>query len=261
MSQEPATSPTSTAKDHAAALRLLWEGKDQPRRGPKPKLNLDEVVQAAIAVADAEGLAAVSMRRMAQELGVGTMSLYRYVPGKDGLLDLMFDAVCAEGTPPSEMPGDWRAFLEHYARESLEWYWRHPWTLEISSTRPTLGPNVMTGYETMLAALDEIGLTEKEMVAATNLVSIYVAGVAQSAVVAATVERESGMTDYEWWTAMGPALDEIVDWERFPVNAQVAEAGAYEDDGEQPFSQFSFEFGLQRILDGIEALITSRQCG
>lgn len=249
---------TTELQSHVAALRLLWEGKDQPRRGPKPKLELEDIVRAAIAVADAEGLGAVSMRRLAQELAVGTMSLYRYVPGKDGLLDLMFDTVCGEGTPLEDVPGDWRAKLEVSARESWELYRRHPWMLQVSTTRPTLGPNVMVGYESQLAALAGTGLTEQEMVAVTNLVDSYVSGVAQSAVVAATTEQESGLTDEEWWKGLQPVLEELVVWERFPINSQVAEAGAYDDDGEQPFSRFSFEFGLQRILDGIEALLVSR---
>jgi AcrR family transcriptional regulator len=248
-------------ESHVAALRLLWEGKERPQRGPRPKLDLDDIVQAAIAVADAEGLDAVSMRRVAKELGMGTMSLYRYVPGKDGLLDLMFDAVCGEGTLLHEVPGDWRAKFEHSARESWDVYRRHPWMLQVSSTRPTLGPNVMNAYESQLQALTDIGLTAKEMVAITNLVDSYVSGVAQSAVVAAMTERESGLTDEQWWTAVDPVLTEVVDWERFPVNAWVAAEGAYEDAGEQPFSQFSFDFGLQRLLDGIEALLATRRGG
>jgi AcrR family transcriptional regulator len=244
---------------HAQAMRLLWGRHEPPRRGPKPRLTLDQIVAAAIALADEAGLDALSMRRVARRLDVGTMSLYRYVPSKEALLDLMFDAVCGEEPiSPEPEPGKWRAFLEWEARESRALYRRHPWMMQISSTRPTLGPNVMAGYEAELAALDGIGLTEQEMVAVANLIDSFVRGVAQAAVTAAATERDSPITDEQWWEAIFPVMEEVMDAERFPVNARVAEAGAYEDDGEQPFSDFSFEFGLARLLDGIEALITRR---
>lgn len=245
---------------HAAALRLLWGASEPPRRGPKPKLSLHQIVQAAISVADAEGPAAVSMRRVAKQLEVGTMSLYRYVPDKDGLLDLMFDAACGEGTRSVEdIPGGWRAKLEWSARETWRLYRRHPWMLQASASRPAMGPNVLIGYEAELAMIADIGLTAREMVAVTNLVDSYVRGVAHAGAVAATVERESGLTDEQWWAAMEPVLTDVADWESFPVNAQVTEAGGYDKDGTMPFGDFSFEFGLQRILDGIEALVERRE--
>ena len=119
---------TSGAGDIVRTLELLWDGGPRPSRGPKPGLTLDRIVEAAVRIADEEGLGAVSMRRIATELGTGAMSLYRYVPGKAELLDLMLDRVQRPSENPADLgDGTWRAALEAMARATLALYTRHPW--------------------------------------------------------------------------------------------------------------------------------------
>ena len=135
--------------DPERTLRLLWRDTAEPARGPQPGLSVDRVVAAAVAVADAEGLAAVSMRRVAQRLEVGTMTLYTYVPGKAELVALMQDAVYAEVVAPVQ-GADWRARLWRVAWNNWELYHRHPWLLEAVTGRPLLGPNETAKYDAEL---------------------------------------------------------------------------------------------------------------
>lgn len=261
------TTEYSGQGNYRLTLKLLWGLRDQPSRGPKPKLTVEQIVQAAIRIADAEGLAALSMRRVAQELDVGTMSLYRYVPGKHELLDLMYDTVCGESPPldGSEAPKGWRAKLELMAREDWALYHRHPWMLQMSAGRTPFGPNMLRGYEASLTIVSDIGLTEKEMVAVIDLVHSYTSGAAQVSVSASQAEQQTGISDEQWWSEQQSAIEEVIDWSLYPTAGQVSEAGVWEDyelwDNEDGKVTFGFEFGLQRILDGIEALLTQRRNG
>lgn len=230
-------------------LQILWNRRERGERGPKPGLTVERIVQTAIELADAEGLEAVSMRRVADRLGVGAMSLYRYVPGKRQLLDLMLDAVHADD---SEMPeGDWRTRLEWLARRSRDRIVRHPWMLEVSvGRRPPLGPNILADFDAYLAAVSGIGLTPQEAIAATELVSFFVQGATHTAIEAARAQQE--VSDEEYWGEREEFWEDYFEPERFPAISAVWDAGGYED------ALDSFEFGLQRILDGIEALLTGR---
>ncbi|WP_143660744.1 TetR/AcrR family transcriptional regulator, partial [Streptomyces fradiae] len=142
---------TSGSGDIRRSLELLWGGGEPPSRGPKRGLTLDAVVTAAIELADAEGFDAVSMRRLSTRLNIGTMSLYRYVPGKAELLDLMLDRV--QGLPPGtpETPDDWRDGVEALARGHLALYRRHPWLLKVNQSRSVLGPGALRALEAALA--------------------------------------------------------------------------------------------------------------
>src|SRR4051812_17689062 len=122
--------------DPKRSLELLWRTHEPPARGPKQRLDIDQIVRAAIEVADADGLQALSMRKVAERLNVGTMSLYTYVPGKNELIDLMFDLAVAG--PNEGIEGTWRERLEQIAHESWWRYHRHPWLLEITMVRPVL---------------------------------------------------------------------------------------------------------------------------
>lgn len=234
-------------------LALLWRTDQRDgARGPKPGLTIDRIVAAATALADAEGLAAVSMRRVADALGVGTMSLYRYVPGKAELLDLMFDA--AVGDAP-EVPdeGGWREQLERLARRALDQYARHPWMLEVQSARPPLGPNVLDGYERLLRAVDGIGFTPAEMTAAVEAIDQFVRGSARAA--ADVVEAAKGMSEEQWWTAHQPFWEEVFDPSRYRAISGLYASGAYDA------PEDAFAFGLARLLDGFEALLAGRRPG
>jgi AcrR family transcriptional regulator len=235
--------------DPIITLKLLWGKRERPTRGPKPGLSLEAIVRAGIEIADADGLEALSMRRVAARLGAGTMSLYRYLPAKAELLDLMFDAAIGElGIPGPEVEG-WRARLERFARDSMAGYLRHPWLLEVPTRRPPLGPNVIRTYDAMLAAVADTGLRPGEMAAVVSLVGSYVAGAARVALESSLAERRTGVSDERWWEARKPFWEEMFDPERYPMITWIWEHGGYEH------PEDDFEFGLQRVLDGIEALV------
>ncbi|ADB32671.1 transcriptional regulator, TetR family [Kribbella flavida DSM 17836] len=242
--------------DPAKSLELLWGLQSRPTRGPKPALTVERVVEAAVRIADTEGLGATSMRRVADELGVGAMTLYRYVPGKGELLDVMLDSVYAE-FPRRPVEGNWRAKLEEVALENRELYLRHPWMLYVATSRPPLGPGLMAKYEYELEAVEGIGLTDVEMDAAVALVNGYVHGAVRSAVDAQRVIQSSGITDKEWWLAHEPLLDKIGDVHTFPLASRVGTTVGQEFDA--PYdSDHGFAFGLARVLDGIAALLADR---
>ncbi|CAL9456612.1 hypothetical protein SUDANB58_02562 [Streptomyces sp. enrichment culture] len=244
---------TSGSGDIARTLELLWDVGPRPSRGPKPGLTLDRIVEAAVRVADAEGLEAVSMRRVATELGTGAMSLYRYVPGKAELLDLMLDRVQRPADDP-DGPGDgsWRAALEAMARGTLALYRRHPWLLHVNQSRPILGPGALDGMEKVLARIKPMGLSDPELVSAIIMIDGYVAGAARTQVYQEEAERRSGLTTTEFYQAQVPVLEKVMRTGRYPVVSSLAE-----DTWSPTFDHF--EFGLQRILDGLEVLVAARR--
>ena len=240
--------------DPARTIALLWGVREKGVRGPKPGLTLDRIVAAAIELADAEGLDHVSMRRVAERLRVGTMSLYRYVPGKAEMLDVMVDRVSAETARPGELPGGWRARLEHIARQNHLLFERHPWLLHLSLLRPPLGPGVIAKYEYELRAVQGIGLTDVEMDSVLTLVLDFVRGSAANAVEASRAEGSTGQSDDQWWSSLAPHLEQVLDTRRFPLAARVGVAAT---DFYQGVSDphHAFEFGLARLLDGIEVFV------
>ncbi len=246
----------SGSGDPAKSLELMWGVQPRPTRGRKPGLTVAQIVAAAIGVADAEGLAAMSIRRVAQELGSGAMSLYRYLPGRAELLDLMVDTVYAE-LPLAAVEGEWRTRLEAVARENRELYVRHPWLLQVATGRPVLGPNTMAKYEHELSVLEGIGLTDVEMDAVVTLLNGFVRDAVRGAVDASAAERESGLTDEQWWQAHQPLLEKVFDVSRFPLAARVGgSVGAELNTAYDP--SHAFEFGLARVLDGVAALLADR---
>ncbi|MFJ9029129.1 TetR/AcrR family transcriptional regulator [Streptomyces sp. NPDC102274] len=258
------TSTQSTGSGNVArSLELLWGSGERPGRGPKPGLTLDRIVTTAVALADAEGLDAVSMRRLSTELGTGTMSLYRYVPGKAELIDLMLNHVQGETDASAESPAPagssadlgsgsgWRRAAEAMARAALALHQRHPWLLSVNQARPVLGPNTVSGLEKALSAIKGMGLTDPEMISVIVMVEGYVTGVARTHVHAIEVEKRSGITDEEFWQVQEPVLSKAMTSGVYPVMASLSmEAFSPEFD--------HFEFGLQRILDGLEVLVERR---
>jgi AcrR family transcriptional regulator len=258
------TTEYSGRGDPARSMALLWGTQKHPTRGPKPGLSVQRIVQAAIGIADAEGLQALSMRRVAAELGVGTMSLYTYVPGKAELLDVMLDTVLGEVARPDGVAGGWRAKLEAYAREHWAHYHRHPWVLGVSGARALLGPNETALFEASLHAVSGVGLSGREMIHVVTLVGEYVRGAAQRAVEAAQAARHTGVTDEQWWAAREPILDRYFDASRYPTLVGLDQEGAFQPpegglDYNLQNAVDSFEFGLERVLDGVEAFIERRR--
>jgi AcrR family transcriptional regulator len=265
----PAMTEYAGRGDPRRTLELLWGRADPPpARGPKQALTVDEIVAAAVAVADAEGLGAVSMRRVAERLGKSAMGLYTYVPGKAELVDLMLDTVFGE--LPTDYPLDdgWRAAAERCARDGWAFYERHPWVLQISGTRPALGPHEFDVYETHLRVFDGLGLGPVEMTRAVGVLDSFVRGAAKTVSDAWAAEQATGLSDDDWWNARSPLLDEITAdvWsDRYPVASRLAEAHAFDQldrpDDTTPYlvqdALDVFEFGLQRLLDGIAAHIAA----
>jgi AcrR family transcriptional regulator len=245
--------PESTGKsDFKISLQLLWGRKERGQRGPRPGLTVERIVAAAIALADEEGLEQLSMRKVAERLGTGAMSLYRYVPGKAELLDLMLDAIYGEDPPP-EPAGPWRPRLHAAAHGRRALILRHPWMLGVAlGQRPPLGPNILTTYDHFLRILSGIGLTPAEQVATAELVNSYVDGATRVGVESEQMARESGVTDIQWWEERTSFWEDYFDPERFPMISAVYAEGGYDE----PLD--TFEFGLQRMLDGIEAMLAAR---
>lgn len=260
----------SGAGDPARTLSLLWGLEPVPKkRGPKAALTIERVVTVAIEIADAEGLEALSMRRLAQDCGIATMSIYTYVPARAELIDLMLDAVARESLALAESEAEaagaggsaasaesWRWGVERVARETWATARRHPWLTQIATTRPVIGPGTTGLYERQLAPLDGIGLTDLEIDTTLALVLSHATATARAANDAALAEQRTGLTIDQWWEATAPALAGIP-WADYPLASRVGQAageayGAFEPD-------HGFAFGLERILDGIATLVDGRR--
>jgi AcrR family transcriptional regulator len=234
---------------------LLWRDPAVvPRRGPRQGLTVDQVVDAATSLADAEGLDAVTMRRVAQELGVVPMTLYTYVPGKAELLDLMLDAAYAQMPRTGTTGPPWRQRLTAIAAENRALFEAHPWAASISTTRPPLGPGMMAKYEHELSALDGLGLDDVDMDAALTYLLTFVQAWARADAGARAVRDDTAMDDEQWWAANAPLLARVLDERAYPTAVRVGTAA-----GTAHRSAYSpghaFEFGLQRVLDGLAVLI------
>jgi AcrR family transcriptional regulator len=250
--------------DPRRSLRLLWRLELSPKRGPKPSLSIDEIVSAAIAIADDEGVDAISMRRLGERLGTGTMTLYTYVPARSDLLDLMYDRVVGEQEVSFPEGATLRERLEILARGQWDLHQRHHWIAQMPWTRVPLGPNVLDAYERAISAIDGVGLSGREMNEILTLVSSYVHGAARLAIEAITLPSTTSIDDTEWWARVSPVLEEIWDPRRFPTlsSPQMAQAWDQAVEGEDYFLAGivnSFEFGLARVLDGIEAFIQGKE--
>jgi AcrR family transcriptional regulator len=245
------TTESSGTGDVHRSLALMWQEVEQDRDTDRRRLSVRRIVEAAIAVADAEGLESVSMRRVAAELGVGTMSLYRYVPGKEELLDLMLDSVNREDDL-EPFPADWRATLDRFARETWELYRQHPWLPFVDQSRPLLGPNALAGLEALLGGLEGTGLSDQEKILAITTLEGFVASLARTVNGVVLAEQRTGVSTEEFWRAQEPILVRAMDSGRYPRLA-----GMDEDTfGAGP--EESFEFGLTLVLDGLAALLERR---
>ena len=243
--------------DPDPVLRLLWRHHSPSaevgpaRRGPKQKVTVDDVVDAAIDLADRDGLAALSMRGLAQHLGLGAMTLYTYVATRNDLLVLMVDQVLGRTVLPAH-PADLRERLEQLARVQYDDYRAHPWLLEVTGVRAWLGPHMADRYEWQLGAVEGIGLDDIEMDQAVTLLASFAAGVARAEQVVRHAERESGMSDAEWWEANHEALGEVMAGREYPLAGRVGTAAgeAYQAASDQ---RRELDFGLVSIVDGLIA--------
>jgi AcrR family transcriptional regulator len=235
-------------------MKLMQErGHQPPRRGRS--LSRDDIVTAAVEVADAEGAQAISMRRIARELNAGTMSLYWHVASKDELLDLMLDAVEGEQKFP-ETTGDWRTDLRAMAWTQRTVLHKHQWLMDFIGGRPPLGPNVLRNLERSLAVLDKPGV---DIVTALNVmatVGTYVMGAVLREFRETTVERRdheaaADLTEPQFEAVVADHVQRLKATGRFPHFLRMYEQGIDPDSPETRDERF--EFGLQCVLDGIAA--------
>ncbi|MER7468226.1 TetR/AcrR family transcriptional regulator C-terminal domain-containing protein [Streptomyces sp. NPDC097981] len=213
-------------------------------------LTLGRIVAAAVTVADEEGLAAVSMRRVAAELGVATMSLYRHVADKDDLLLRMMDTVIAEHPLPADPPTGWREAIELAARQLWDVFRRHPWLAPaLSVTRPQMITSALPYSEWILATLHARGLDLQSAFTAHLMLFNYARGIAVNLEAEREAEAHSGLDSEEWMDTQEPALLTILATGRFPALSRLATVG-YDLDLDA-----LFEFGLQRLLDGLASAL------
>ena len=239
--------------DPARTIELLWRGLAPERRGrgPRPRHELPDISAAAVDLADAEGLAAVTMRGLASRLGLASpMALYTYVPGKGELIDLMVDACFADfaldtGGMDLRIADRIRAIAE--ANRVL--YEQHRWLADVSTERPPLGPGQLRKYELELAALDGLGLTDHEMDLTLGLVLTLV----RAHAISAADPTSSGEEEAAWWASAGPALAAHVDGAQYPLASRVGTAvGELQGRAHDP--DVAYAFGLDRLADGVRAL-------
>lgn len=241
----------STPDQVRRSMDLLWGTGPRAAPGPKPSLTVARIVDAAITLADRDGVDALSMRRVAAELGVGAMSLYRYVPGKAELLALMLDRVdTPEVTAGERRP--WREALARIAHGAYRRYLAHPWLLQVNWARPTLGPGSLASMEVFVGTLDGLGLSGQEIMAVVTMVDSYVAGQARNRIHHETLTVHSGLSDEEFWAEQYPYLAAAMTSGNYPRMAAL---------DENSFSmgfEETFEFGLNRLLDGMATLVRAR---
>jgi AcrR family transcriptional regulator len=242
----------ATASGPPAASRPAAESGPPAGRASGPPredvdLSRERIVRVAIGIADAEGVAQLTMRRIATELGAATMSLYRHVGGKDDLLIQMMDTVLGEEPLPASPPDGWRARLEFSSRLQWKGFRRHPWLAPaLSLTRPQLVPNGMRHTEWTLRALEGLDLTQQQKIHIHIALFSHVRGLALSLEPEAQAEQDSGMTSDEWMETRQEEFFAVMRGGDFPMMLEL-----FNDDLDMDLDEL-FEFGLGRFLDGLE---------
>ncbi|MGM1065385.1 TetR/AcrR family transcriptional regulator [Saccharothrix sp. Mg75] len=236
-------------------IALLWGLREAPKRGRKPSLTVADITRAAIEVADAEGLAAVSMARVAQQLDKSTMALYRHVNSKDELLALMADA--ALESPPELPAGDWRAGLTTWTRAVVGAFRRHPWFALIPLAGPPVGPHNLAWFDSALGALADEPVGEAEKVGIVMGLLTFVHGELRLGVELSRVHRENPDA---FSRSYSRALRVVVDPRRMPALGRVVAAGVFDADDLYVREEVDADFGfaLDLYLDGVAAHLARR---
>lgn len=252
------STPRSMDPERIAAI---WGHSRRGTRGPRSSLTLEQVARAAIDLADAEGLESVSMKRLAERLQVGTMTLYTYVPDKATLLLVMLDRAVSEVDLPEGVV-DWQQHLRHCATALLDVYRRHTWMMQITVDGPPLAPSQMRYLESVLRALQPTGISPEESIDIAMSVSYYVLGAAKLTSGILQAEEAAGLSAEQSHAERVEAFSSVLDPAEFPMVLQVMTSPAAEP--RDMVDSLGFEFGLDRLIDGICAHIGARQprsCG
>lgn len=245
--------PDSDGEANASTIAAFLWGESLPgRRGPKPGLTLEAIAQAGIAIADADGLEALSMRRVAEELGYTTMSLYRYVSGKHELIALMTETAMRDGQPAIPADQAWRPGITIWAKATRALFLSHPWLMHVPLQSQATGPERIAWIEAGVALLQGTGLSPEQILEAVLAIHSYVYGVAR--------------LDIEWqgseeeWRIDGPLMRRVAADARFPAMQALLAHGAFGAAGEYVdahWEQTPYTAGLGYLLDGLEQAIAT----
>jgi AcrR family transcriptional regulator len=228
--------------------KVIWARPERSGRGPAPSLRRVDIAAAAVKLADADGIEAVSMRSLAAALEVGATSLYRYVESKEEVIDLMVDHVFGADFH-FEASGDPRADLAGFAHAMRALLLAHPWMAVHGAGRPTLGPHILAMVESVLGAIDGLGLEIDEMLLAVGTVDSYVRGRVLDQLAEQEAIRRSGYSQDEWLERMEPWMAGIIESERYPLVKRVVIDARTPHDPDR--IEKAFEGGLERVLDGL----------
>ncbi|MEU5773382.1 TetR/AcrR family transcriptional regulator [Streptomyces venezuelae] len=230
----------------------IWMRPERSAYGPAPVHSRAKITEAAVRIADAEGLEAATMRRIAAEIGASTMSLYRYVPSREDLVDLMADQVMGEIDVTGIPSGDWRADLTGYADGLRAMWLRHPWIATVQRSLPSFGPNQLRSVEQLMGVLDPF-VTIDENLGLVALLNSYTESTVREEISTARELRRSGLSESDWMARSGPYVDRLVKSERYPIITKIVTKAR------QPHLSRDDQFrqGLQRVLDCIAAALPS----
>lgn len=228
----------------------IWMRPERPARGPKPAYSRPQIADAAVRIADAEGLQAATMRRIAAEIGAGAMSLYRYVPSRDDLIELMTDRLMGEIDVEGLPSGDWRADLARYANGLRAMWLRHPWIATVHRSLPSFGPNHLLLIERVMGALDAHVSIDGNL-ALMAILNGYIEGAVRDEVSWAEEVRRSGLSEPEWLARSYPRIHQLLASGGYPIFSRIvmeARQPRLTRDGQ-------FRYGLERVLDCIAAAL------
>jgi AcrR family transcriptional regulator len=231
---------------------LIWLRPARAPRGPRPTLSREEITRAAVKLADADGLRAVSMRRIAAKLGAGATSLYWYVSGKDDLYELMADEVIGEIRLPERLTGDWRTDLRTIARDTHAVLRRHPWTV-LLGIQPGLGPKTQRYGRAAMAAFDGLGLDVATKINILAVLNNYLFGFVHREIAWNQLRERIGLTVEEWAARLRSYVERVGDQDPELAEQMSARMELHGDE--------SFEFGLECILDGVAARVSGISAG
>ncbi len=228
---------------------LIWARPVRAAKGPAPSRSRHQIAAAAVALADAEGMEAVSIRRVAAVLEIGAASVYGYIDTKDELYDLMVDWVEGEDGHPPALSGDWRTDLSKLAYRIRGSILRHPWMASVAAGRPNFGPNSLSWTEHGLAAMDNLGISIDEMLIASETLQAFVRGLTTRELAEQQALRRGGPSADEWSRMVAPYMESVLNSGNYPHFGRVV------SDADLPhvenYQEVLFARALERILDGL----------
>ena len=223
----------------------------QRRRDASQALSQEQIVRAAIAIADALGSEAISMRRIAAALGAGAMSLYWHVASKDELLEMMIDQAFAEMALPEDTPNDWPIRLRIIAIETRKIFKHHPWIASVGPIGISFGPGFLRHAEFSFSGFEGTDISPQQRAEIVSLVDVYAMGFATRELRNREVDLEARKSDGSWRDFVAPHFERFEADGRYPALVHLFKSGAGMPSGDQ--LDQSFCFGLDCLLSGIVA--------